>query len=438
MRSCRSGELLCTDPHGPKIADWGAAMSGVVRRYREVIAPARGPVLGYLASGISVSLKPLAAVFLLREAGRAYDVIGFVLAAEVLGAALGILLQGRLIDRHGPRRVLLPLVVVHVAALIVFVVAVRADWSVAAILGVTALWGTTQPTLLPTLRALWGTLFSHEQRETAYATQAILTELVFVLGPLVASGVALAASPTAAMLLAAALSGAGVTLFALTTTRRPVTAEQAALARGGGRFAALRSRPLRVLVAIGTLSGVTGGAIEILLPVFAENSGLTERAGIGFALMAAGSIAGGLLYGSRRWGGTLVSRFALFTVAFGLLLLPLVATPAFAIVCAVLFVGGLTVAPAEACFYALIDDAADDATVVEANSWITAMYTAGLGAGTVSGGYLVHHESAGVAAVIPAVATLLAALVIVVLVRDAGRRDERSGEHDPAQPLLAT
>lgn len=411
-------------------------MPGVVARYRGVLGAAPGPVTGYLLHGVSMSLKPLAAVFLLREAGRAFDLVGLVLAAEVVGAALGMLLQGRLIDRYGARAVLLPVVLAHVGFLLAFLAAVQLDFSLTVIVGFTFAWGFTNPVLVPSLRALWGTLFKGDERETAYATQAVLTEVVFVLGPVVASAVSLGFSPSAAVVLAAVLSLMGVVVFSFTIVSRPASAQQLAERSSSGWFAALRPQGLRVLLIVAGLSGMVGGAIEILLPVFAENDGRTELAGLGFAVLAVGSICGGVAYGARRWTGSVALRFGLLTGALGLALLPLAAAPGFALACVVLFVAGAGIAPAEACLYGLIDDAADDATVVEANSWITAIYTVGLGAGTAAGGILVESIDLSTAAILPGAASLVAAAVILLFVRSAPTHDAEAPP--PAAPLAAT
>lgn len=393
-------------------------MSGaatVLRRYRDVIAPARGPVAGYFLNGVAVSLKPLAAVFLLREHGHAFDLVGLVLAAEVLGTAISMPLQGKAIDRHGPARVLVPLGVAHLAAMILFVLAVGDDAGAAMIVGLTFIWGLTQPVILPSLRALWGTLFSDAQRDTAYAVQAVLTEFVFISGPLMAALFTLVGSAGIAMIAAAAMSLLGAVVFAATAQRRPVDPTAEPPARRW--LPALANPQLRLLLGVGALGGVTSGGVEILLPVFAETGGATEWAGVAFAALAAGSVVGGLVYGARGWNGPLPRRYAALSALLGLMLLPLVITPVFAVVCVVVFIAGLALAPGEACLYGLIDDAASDATVVEANSWLTAAHTAGLGLGAAAGGWLVESTSISAAAIVPAAGALLAAVVIISGVR---------------------
>lgn len=398
-----------------------SAAGEALRRYRDVIGAARGPVAGYLLNGVAISLKPLAAVFLLREYGSPFDLIGLVLAAEVVGTAAGMPILGRLIDRYGPRRVLLPLAFAHVVALSLFVAAVTGGASAWQIVALTALWGASQPLLLPSLRALWGTLFSDAQRSTAYAMQAVLTETMFITGPLLAALITVVVSPAAALLVAAAMSLAGAIVFGATAKRRPVDPA----APTPRRWNVLAAGRIRALLTIGVLGGVTSGAIEIVLPAFAEQGGATERAGIAFAALAAGSVVGGLFYGARDWTGSVIARYATLSMLLGVALLPLTAAPPFVAVCVVVFIAGLWIAPAEACLFGLLDDTADDASVVEANSWLTAAYTAGLGVGAGAGGWVLEQITLGAAAALPGLAALLAAVLIAaILPRTAPRAVE--------------
>ena len=403
---------------------WAGA---TLQRYRDVIAPAKGPVAGYLINGAAISLKPLAAVFLLREQGYAFDLVGLVLAAELLGAAASMPLQGRAVDRFGARRVILPLTVIHVALLTAFVAAVTSGASGWAVAATTLAWGAAQPVLLPSLRAMWGTLFRDEQRDTAYAMQAVLSEFVYFAGPLLAALLAILLSPALAVLIAGALTLTGSAIFAVTVVARPGAVAVTPIGPQGWRrhLPAVRGQ-LRVLVIVGALGGVTSGAVEILLPAFAEGSGATEWAAAGFAVLAAGSVIGGLAFGARSWGGPVVRRYVVMLTALGVALLPLIAAPAFAVVCGVLFVAGLMLAPGEACLYGLVDDAAEDDTVVEANSWMTAVYTAGVGVGAGVGGWLLEAASISWAATLPAAGALLAALLVA-----AGYRGSASGAAGP-------
>ena len=70
---------------------------------------------------------------------------------------------------------------------------------------------------------------------------------------------------------------------------------------------------LLVLGAFGTAVGV----VQVLLPAFADERGSAETGGLYLALLSAGSLAGGLVYGARSWPGSPVRRLPLLLLALG-------------------------------------------------------------------------------------------------------------------------
>ena len=66
-----------------------------------------------------------------------------------------------------------------------------------------ALQGATIPPISASMRSLWSQLVPEETLESAFAFDAIQLELVFVIGPLIAAGLATALSPAVGMFLCA-------------------------------------------------------------------------------------------------------------------------------------------------------------------------------------------------------------------------------------------
>lgn len=406
------------------------------RRYSSILRTAWWPILGWMLSATSVGLKALAALFLLRDAGYSYQAIGFVLAADMVGSAVGMPVQGRLLDRLGFRRFLPPLVLLHVELLAAFTGGTIAGWSLPVLIALTFAWGVTTPLTGSGLRVMLSTIYEGDDRDAALALQAVLTEVIFIAGPLLASGLALLASPVAAMAVATVLTGVGTLLFAVTVLRRPVTAEQAAEARTRGFFDLVRGPSMPGLLGASLLMGLSLGALEILTPAFAERGGSTESSGVGFAAIAVGSIIGGLLYGSRSWRWGLRDRFVGTMVLLGVALLPLALELPFALVCVVLAIAGLALAPADAAIYALADDATDDASAVEASGWIGSLFNVGLGVGTAASGVVVTGHGIGAAALMPGLIALVAAVIVARTVAAAiasPAHDEHEAPHGSPQ-----
>jgi MFS family permease len=82
-----------------------------LRRYAALLAApgVASVVSASLLARLTVGMAPLATLLLIRGEGRSYAVAGIVLAASSLACAVAWPLFGRLADRVGQTRVLLPL-----------------------------------------------------------------------------------------------------------------------------------------------------------------------------------------------------------------------------------------------------------------------------------------------------------------------------------------
>src|SRR5918993_3027988 len=92
-------------------------MSGRARYAAILRAPHVGPLLAAsMLARLPFGLFAIAVVLYLAEARGSYAVAGLVDGAFGIGAAVGIPLQSRMIDRFGQRRVLAPLAIVDAAS----------------------------------------------------------------------------------------------------------------------------------------------------------------------------------------------------------------------------------------------------------------------------------------------------------------------------------
>ena len=115
-RSPASSRPTCSTRCSTQASD---ARLGRVRRYLEIL---RSPWVGALVassllSRLPIGINALAIVLYLREQTGSFAVAGAVSGALALGSAIGAPVQGRLVDRIGARRVLLPIAVVHAISL---------------------------------------------------------------------------------------------------------------------------------------------------------------------------------------------------------------------------------------------------------------------------------------------------------------------------------
>jgi MFS family permease len=142
---------------------------------------------------------------------------GAVTAAMAIASAIAGPLQGRLIDRYGQTRIIVPMAIGGSLAIAALVAATLAGAPLGALIAIAALAGAVWASVLPSMRPLWGDLVDHpRQLNVAYAIQAVLTELMFIVGPLAAATLIALGSPAAAVLVIAAARFVGMLAFAAT------------------------------------------------------------------------------------------------------------------------------------------------------------------------------------------------------------------------------
>jgi MFS family permease len=344
-------------------------------------------LVGRLPQGMS----SLAILLLVRAATHSYPAAGIAVGAFAFATAAGSPLQGRLVDRYGRARVLVPAAVGQAGMLVALVLAAAGGARSVALVVLAAAAGSLSPAIAPSVRALLGEVTgSREVRETAYALDSVIQELIWVTGPLVVAVVVAFASPSAALLLSAVFCVVGTTLF----VRSPLARSPRPAERPIRSEAAFANPELRVLLAPMVLMGASLGAIEVGLPSLALSAGSRPSSGLLLALWSVGSVTGGLWYGSRSWRAPLAERYWVLTVATVISTAPLIAARTIpeGMICALL--AGLTIAPAFSCLYALVGRVVSPGAETEAFTWAASALIVGIAIGSALAGGAI--DTAGV------------------------------------------
>jgi MFS family permease len=385
------------------------------RRYLEVL---RTPGVARLALFTLMGRLPfgtlqLSLVLLMRREDYAYGEIGAVLAAEGLAIAAVAVFVARLVDRLGHAPVLLTTGSATAVAICAQAAAIVAGASLPLLVALAVVQGATIPPISASMRALWAHVLPADRVDAAYALDSIALELVFIVGPLLAAGLATAWTPLAGMILCAGLySGAAVGFVRSPATRawRPAPVERT-------RIGALRSAGMRTLVASGVIVAISFGVLEVALTAFAEEEGSRGAVGPLVTVWAIGSLVGGLAYGARTWESPPGRRFLILMALLGLGAVPLPFAESLLAMGAFLFVTGLALAPIGATEYALIGRLAPEGTATEAYSWQIVATTTGASGGAFLAGILI--ENASVAWALASASIACGAGLLVAL---AGRR----------------
>ena len=389
-------------------------MAVKLNRYVDVL---RAPGVARLALFTFVGRLPfaiagLSIILLMRHEGYGYGEIGLVSAGEGLFIALTGALLGRLADRKGRSRVILICGVATALALAGLTAAILARAPVALLFALAALYGGAIPPISASMRSLWGVLVPEDRVESAFAFDTVQLELVFIIGPLIAAGLATALSPAVGLFLCAGLYLVAAVGFATAPVVRSAAREAEAPRTLAG---ALGTSGMRTLVALALLVAVSFGAIDIALPAFGEQEGSRAAAGPLLTAWALGSALGGLWYGSRVWRTPAEQRLIALSGVLALGTAPIVFAWSIPSMGVLLVLAGLSIAPLGTTQYALVDRVAPRGTSTEAYSWLTVATAVGFSLGATAAGLLA--EQVNVAWALAGAALAAAAGFLLAFVR---------------------
>ena len=351
-------------------------------------------------------MAPLAILLLVRETTHSYAAAGIAVGAFALATASMAPLQGRLVDRFGRMRVLLPSGISQGLVLVSLVLAARGHAPSVVLVLLSGLAGSLLPPIAATVRALLREVVQDPGvRETAYALESVAQELIWITGPLVVALVITVASPTGAVLLLAAVCIGGTIAF----VRSPLVRERPIRAHGHERTPALANARLRALLGPIALTGMGLGAVEVGLPSLALHTGSRWASGLLLALWSAGSVAGGLWYGARSWASPLAARYQTLLLVAVACPAPLIAARSIPAGIVGSLLAGLAIAPMFSCQYALVGRVVSHGSETETFTWVASALVAGLAAGSAAGGAVIGAGGVGAPFVLACASTAVAA-----------------------------
>lgn len=358
---------------------------------------------------IPIGIAGLAILLLVQAVENSYAHAGAVAATYVAGLAAAAPLLGRLIDRVGPRRVLLACALLYPAALFALIAAAIARVPAPITLACAALAGASFPPVTACQRAWLRQKLGEDTLLTAaLSLDALIVELVFIVGPLLAALLIALFSPAAAVAAAAVCGLLGSLQFVRARALRTWRTS----ARFSGAFLGpLAERRFAVLLVLVTLYASVFGLVEIGVAAYAAEIGRPALAGVLLGVMSIGSAAGAIAYGGRHWHLALGRQFSrsLAFMGAGLIPLALVAHPAvFAVLC---IVAGVAMTPTLIIQSTLVAKTVRAEYATEGFTWSATALLAGVSLGLALGGVLLESTKVATLFWIATLVSVAAALL---------------------------
>ncbi|SEM14624.1 MFS transporter [Nonomuraea pusilla] len=392
-------------------------------------------LLPALVARVPSAMTQMGVLLLVQWSTGAYGPAGIAAAAAAVAQALAGPWTGRLADRHGQARVLLPQAALHALALGTLLALAAAHAPVPLLVATAALAGGSGPQVGAMVRARWARRLGGTGRlTTAFAVESVTDELTFTLAPVLLVGLSTAYTPVVALAAGLVLIVAGTVAFALVRTDAPPPTRTGHpdAARSGAPAAVWRVRGV-VPLAVGFLAmGSVFGSLQVGITSLTAAWHLPGAAGPVYGTFSAGSVLGGLLYGAVRW------RVALrFRLVAGLALLAaatsaLTAAGTVPVLYGAAALAGLVIAPVVITGYTIIETLVPAAVRTEAFTWLAGAIGLGIATGASAAGQLVDRVGPSAAFAVPPLATALAAALLLARVGALRPREEPAAPREPS------
>ena len=361
-----------------------------------------------LITRLPIASLTLAMLMHVRTLTGSFTEAGLTVGVDLAASAIAAPALGRIIDRRGPRAVMLVTGIVCPLALLFILLADRLTLSVAALIAAAAIAGMFAPPITVLTRTVWRYRFDDPgERRTAFALDAVLIELAFTVGPMLVALLLAVASPRAAFAAACLLVALAVPIFAWSPALKYWRHQPGVERRLLGPLADPR---LLAVYAVTFLLMFSLGLLEIGYAGFATAAGMPAFAGILISVNSIGSGAGGLLYGGVQLAMPVERQLPRLLL---LVVLPLAAHAVTAspwLLAALALVAGVGIAPALTVVMLLISTNAPSRYATEAFTWSTTFLVGGLGAGHALGGSIVQAQGARAVFGVAAGAAAMAAI----------------------------
>ncbi|MFE0043184.1 MFS transporter [Streptomyces albireticuli] len=357
-------------------------------------------------------------LLLVEHTTGSYGKAGAVSATAGVAMALFAPQSGKLADRFGQARVLVPGVVVHAAAIALLITLALADAPLWALFAAAVPAGASTPQIGPMVRARWAAkLDGSPLMPTAAAFESVTDEFTFVIGPVLATALCTGVHPAAGLITEAVLTIGGGLLFAAQRSTQPTPVR---IAAGGPEkhASALSVAGVRVLAIAFLGIGSVFGGMQVSMTAFTKELGEPGLNGLMYGTFAAGNMIAGLICGAVAWRISAQRRLLIAYPLLALATTPLWAADALPVLGGLGLLVGLCIAPALITGYTLVEKLVPAGSRTEAFTWLTGAVGLGQAAGAAVGGKLIDAHSASTGFLVPLVGTA-AALVVLLALRKA-------------------
>ena len=246
-------------------------------------------ILAALPARIAYGMIGLAIFFKTEQETNSVAIAGLAIGINSVAGALTAGIRGSIMDKWGqkwPLRIFVP----GYASMLI---ALNMAHDQKVILVAAFVLGITAPPINLSVRPLWKDVVTPDYLRVAYAVDSAIMNFAGVIGPVLATSLALSSHPGSALNTASALMFIGGVSLGLSSISRNWIPEK----KIKGAAALWRSKPLQLLMIEGCFIGFGWGLFDVAVPAFATLEGVPQRTAWIFGAMGVANVIGGLIAG---------------------------------------------------------------------------------------------------------------------------------------------
>lgn len=355
-------------------------------------------------------------LFVVAETGS-YALAGALSMVASLVLSVATPLWSRVADQIGQNKVLSITAPVHLIFLGLFVYLVKSDaptwsWFTAAIIFEGFVIGSGQM-----VRRRWIHVIGDDRKliDTAYSFEALVDEVIFTSGPVLAAITASYFFPEAAIFTAMGFISVGTLLFLSQRRTQPPAHPREV---GDDHSLLIKDRFIQALfipmMAVGAFFGSTG----LVLVGYLDEFGIREYSGFYIAIWSFSSGISAFISGSLHWKINEARRFVISVFALALLTLPIyfaaqIFTGNLTILAIALFINGLAIAPLLTAGFAVAERSVSPKRTTEVLAWSLSALNLGGAIPAAITGYIIDTYGSTVAFMVPVACMLIALLSLL-------------------------
>ena len=363
-----------------------------------------------LIARMPISMDSLALIFIVVAVSDSYAIAGALSATASVVIAFATPHWSRVADRIGQSSMLVRVIPVKVFAFCVFTILVLNEapvwtWFVAIIF--TEAFSVNTGGLV---RRRWLHVLSPDKTSTAedeqdrhlvntaYSFEALMDEVVFILGPIIVTACATTIAPVAGIISGIIFLAVGVPLFVVQKDTEPPATPKREV---DPHPAVIRNKRVQAVVVPTTLLGGFFGSIAIVTVAFAESRGQAGLSGVLLAIWAAGSAVAAIINGVIKWRLTSASRFLIFLFVLTILSIPMLFVHSITWLAVALFFNGFAIAPLVINAYGVAEGAVPPEQITETLTWVVAGMPMGGAISSALSGQIIDRFGADIAYWVP-------------------------------------